>query len=152
MELVDEEWARQPYHAAEQLKGAAARKTVERGIDAARAIAIREMRAALRLERERFNEVTACGVPVTDPMPGWSVEDILAVHFRMHKAEGVLFRDVLVEAARECGIKAVPIHENELTEHAARPRITALGRSIGPPWGKDQKDAALAAAIALRKR
>jgi hypothetical protein len=27
--------------------------------------------------------------------------------------------------------------------------IDLLGKSVGPPWGKDQKDAALAAMIAL---
>jgi hypothetical protein len=31
-------------------------------------------------------------------------------------------------------------------------RIAALGKSAGPPWGKDQKDAALAALVALRGR
>jgi hypothetical protein len=30
--------------------------------------------------------------------------------------------------------------------------IASLGKSVGPPWGKDQKDAALAALIALRGR
>jgi len=29
-------------------------------------------------------------------MPDWSTDEILAVHVRMHKAEGELFRDVLV--------------------------------------------------------
>jgi hypothetical protein len=29
-------------------------------------------------------------------------------------------------------------------------RVAALGKSVGPPWGKDQKDAALAAMIALQ--
>jgi hypothetical protein len=29
-------------------------------------------------------------------------------------------------------------------------QLNALGKSVGPPWGKDQKDAALAAMIALR--
>ena len=41
---------------------------------------------------------------MANPMPDWSVEEILAVHFRMHKAEGVLFRDALVEAANACGL------------------------------------------------
>jgi hypothetical protein len=27
--------------------------------------------------------------------------------------------------------------------------IAALGKSVGPPWGKDQKEATLAAMIAL---
>jgi len=33
-------------------------------------------------------------------MPDWSTDEILAVHFRMHKAEGELFRDALVRAGR----------------------------------------------------
>jgi len=31
-------------------------------------------------------------------------------------------------------------------------RVTALGKSVGAPWGKDQKDAALAALVALHTR
>ena len=36
IELVEEEWARQPYHAAEDLNPDAARDVVKRGIEAAR--------------------------------------------------------------------------------------------------------------------
>jgi hypothetical protein len=114
MELVEEEWARQPYHAAEDLQPTAARDVVERGVEVARRIAIREMRAAVKRELERENEVAVCAVLVVDPMPDRSVEEILAVHFRMHKAEGVLFRDVLVRAAKECGLRLVDIPEKTL--------------------------------------
>ncbi len=160
VELVEDEWARQPYHAAEDLKLDAARDVVERGVEAARRIAVREMRAAVKRERERGNEVTACAVLVAGPMPEWSVEEILAVHFRMHKAEGVLFRDVLRRAAKVCGLRLVEIPEKTLTPHAVAAlgipagslakEIARLGKSAGPPWGKDQKEAALAAWIALR--
>jgi hypothetical protein len=78
----------------------------------------------------------------------------------MHKAEGALFRDALAQAAGECGLKLVAIPEKLLNEHAERALTTplntllktvaTLGRSVGPPWGKDQKDAALAAMIALQ--
>jgi hypothetical protein len=162
IELVEDEWARQPYHAAEDLKPGAARDVVKRGIEAARLISIREMRAAVKRERERENEVAACAVLVADPMPDWSVEEILAVHFRMHKAEGVLFRDVLVRAAGECGLRLVEIPEKILTSHAEvalgtpasslAKEIARLGKAAGPPWGKDQKDSALAALVALRGR
>src|SRR5262245_57204460 len=118
MELVDDEWAKQPYHAAECLKQDAARDLVKRGVEAARRIAVREMRAALKRERERKSEVKACAVLVVDPMPDWSVDEILAVHFRMHKAEGVLFRDALVHAAKECELKLVEIPEKLLTKSA----------------------------------
>lgn len=159
IELVEDEWAKQPYHAAKNLKPEAARDMVKRGIKTAHRTAVREVRAAVKRERERKNDVIACAVIVADPMPDWSVEDILAVHFRMHKAEGVLFRDGLVRATEVCGLRLVAIPERLLTKHAERalgsPRsglvkkIATLGKSIGPPWGKDQKDAALAALIAL---
>ncbi len=116
MELVEEEWAKQPYHAAENLNPDAARDVVKRGIEAARRIAIREMHEAVRREQGRGNEVAACAVLVGEPMPDWSVDEILAVHFRMHKAEGVLFRDALVRAARSCELRLAAIPEKSLAE------------------------------------
>ena len=162
IELVDEEWAKQPYHAAEDLEAKGARELVKRGVEAARRIAVREMRAAVKREQEKKNEVTACAVLVGSPMPNWTTDEILAVHFRMHKAEGVLFRDVLVRAAEKCGVKAVAIPEKLLMEHSTKAlstsqsgllnKIAVLGKTVGPPWGKDQKDATLAAMVALQGR
>ena len=95
------------------------------------------------------------------PMPAWTVDEILAVHFRMHKAEGVLFREALVRASSACGLTCVEILEKQLDERAERSLATSLatlhktlaslGKAVGPPWGKDQKDASLAALIALRR-
>jgi hypothetical protein len=160
IELVEEEWAKQPYHAAEPLERAAARDVVRRGVEAARRIARGELRDAVNREHRRENVVTACAVLVGEPMPDWSVDEILAVHFRMHKAEGVVFRDALARAAVSCGLKIVTIPEKLLGKRAqtvlATPlsaltkTIAALGKSVGPPWGKDQKDAALAAVVALK--
>ena len=159
LELVEEAWAKQPYHAAEELSPAEARRVVKRGIDAAKRIALREMRAAVKRTGESGFEVRGCGLLVGEPMPDWSVAEILAVHFRMHKAEGVLFRQVLAEATAACDLKLAPIPEKLLLEHAEATlattasslsqKIAALGKSTGAPWGKDQKDAALAAMIAL---
>ncbi|MBI1748733.1 MAG: hypothetical protein HYR55_19425 [Acidobacteria bacterium] len=160
IELVEDEWAKQPYHAAENLQPDAARDVVKRGVEAAHRIAVREMRTAVQREQERGNEVTACAVLVGSPMPDWSVEEILAVHFRMHKAEGVLFRDALVRAAKACGLRPAEIPEKLLTKRAQSAlgatvsglmkKTATLGKSVGPPWGKDQKDAALAALVALQ--
>ena len=162
IELVEDEWQKQPYHAAENLKRDGARDLVKRGIAVARRKAGKELRAALKRERQRENEVTACAVLVTDPMPAWSTEEILAVHFRMHKAEGVLFRDALIHAARVCRLAVVAIPEKHLAEQAANAlhtrandlsdTISTLGKSVGPPWGKDQKEAATAALVALHTR
>jgi hypothetical protein len=159
IELVDDEWARQPYHAAEELKPERARDVVRRGVEEAHRIAVREMRAALKRESDRANEVAACAVLVGEPMPDWTTDEILAVHFRMHKAEGVLFRNALVHAGAACGLRLMAIPEKQLTRHAQSTlgtapsglvrRIARLGKSVGPPWRKDQKDAALAALVAL---
>lgn len=160
LKLIEDDWAKQPYHAAKGLKPDAARDVVERGVEAAHRIAAREMRAAVERERLRENEVTACAVLVADPMPDWSTEEILAVHIRMHKAEGVLFRDALVHAAETCELRLVAIPERLLMEHAENALgapssgllkvLARLGKSQGPPWGKDQKDCALAALVALQ--
>jgi hypothetical protein len=162
IELVKDEWAKQPFHAAEGLPAQAAHDLVKRGIDAAHKIAAREMKAAVERESQRKNEVKACAVLVGSPMPNWSVAEILAVHFRMHKAEGVLFREALIHAAKECKLKALEIPEKEIMAYAEHKlkfpapelskQLSAIGKVAGPPWGKDQKDAALAAMIAFAAR
>ena len=144
IELVDETWAKQPYHAAEDLPAAEARRLVQRGIDAAHRIAKREMRAFV--QRSAGHEIAGCAVLVGTPMPDWTIEQILSVHVRMHKAEGVLFPAALIAAAEVCDLNVVAIPEKELT---LDDRVAALGKSVGPPWGKDQKTAAMAAMIAL---
>ena len=159
LELVEENWAKQPYHAAEGIEPKEARALVKRGIEAARRIARREFRAAVKREKDRGNETVACAVLVGNPMPDWSVDQILAVHFRMHQAEGVLFRDVLIEAAKDCDLKLVTLPEKTLAQEAEKllrtpanelsKRVAAMGKSAGPPWGKDQKDATIAALVAF---
>jgi hypothetical protein len=161
LELVDEEWAKQPYHAAEELNPPEARAVVKRGIAAAKRIARLEVRTAVKRERDRGNDVVACSILVGNPMPDWTVDQILAVHFRMHQAEGVLFRDALIEAAKDCELRLVTLPEKTLPQEAEEllgtpatdltKTIAGLGKSAGPPWGKDQKDAALAALVALSK-
>lgn len=163
LELVeknDASWAKQPYHAAEELNSGEARVLVKRGVESARRIAVREIRSAVKRARGDGHEVEACAVLLGQPMPHWTVDEILAVHFRMHKAEGALFRDVLARAATTCGLRFVGVPEKQLAEHAERTlatsmnrlqqTIASLGKSAGPPWGKDQKEAALAGMIALQ--
>ncbi len=162
IELVEEQWARQPYHAAENLEPDEARDLVRRGVEAAHRMATQEMREAIRREEERQNDVTGCAVLVGSPMPDWSVDDILAVHLRMHKAEGVLFREALVEAAKRAGLRLIAIPEKLLMTHAENAlqtrashlvdKVRTLGKAVGPPWGRDQKDASLAAMIALPRK
>ena len=147
VELVDPAdvyWAKQPYHAAEGLDREDARDVVKRAIAAAKRSAVREMRAALARAREAELAIAACGVVAGAPMPAWSVDEILAVHFRMHKAEGVLWSDALLGAAAACELRAVAVREKKPED-----RIARLGKALGPPWGADQKQAAAAALASL---
>jgi hypothetical protein len=161
VDAADAAWARQPYHAAEGSSPAKAREIVRRGIEAAQRGAMREMRSALARAGSGGHAACACGVLVGSPMPDWSVDEILAVHIRMHKAEGVLFKSALLDAARACGLQAVAVPERELLQEAEERlgavtpllrEIAALGKTCGPPWGKDHKEAALAALLALQRR
>ncbi len=159
VEARDSHWAKQPYHAAEALDPQPARDLVKRATEAAYRIAGREMRATVKRLRKQEHEIVGCAVLVPNPMPEWSVDQILAVHFRMHKAEGVLFPEALAGAADQCGLNLITIPEKLLTERAEKSlatplsgltrKVTMLGKTAGPPWGKDQKTAALAAMVAL---
>lgn len=150
-------WAKQPYHAAEDLPTEEARRLVERGVEAAHRVAKKEMRAVVEGSKKAGHEITGCAVLIGTPMPEWTTEQILSVHMRMHKAEGILFPTALAHAAEACELKVLTISEKNLSARAAElfdladamGRITLLGKSVGAPWGKDQKAATLAAMIAL---
>jgi hypothetical protein len=148
-----------PYHAAEELAAEAADASVKRDVADAHRLAERGIRGALERVAAAGHDPRGCGVLVGPGLPPWSTQEILAVHVRMHQAEGVLFREVLVAGARACGVKPATLREKSALEDAAKQlgwtrarldaRINALGRAAGPPWGKDQKEAAAAALVAL---
>ena len=149
-----------PYHAAERLEPAAARQSVERSISAANRLATTGIREAARRLAAAGHAVRGCGVLIGTGMPDWSTDEILAVHVRMHKAEGELFRDVLAAGVRACDLALTTLPDKAALEAAAEllgegpadlaARLATLGKSAGPPWGKDQKEAAAAALAALR--
>jgi len=155
------EWVKAPYHAAESLKPAEARRMVDRGVAAAHRNAARALREAVERLRGAGHAPTACAILTGAPMPPWTTDEILAVHFRMHKAEGVLWRDALAAGAREAGLAVIPVPEKRLEAiapdvlheswSAIAGRVDDLRKTVGAPWGKDQKDAALAALIARRR-
>ena len=148
-----------PYHAAEGLPAAAARKRVERSVATAHRLAEEGIRNAIDILAGAGYQVCGCGVLVGGDMPAWSTDEILAVHVRMHHAEGVLFREVLVAGARACGLVPTALREKAAMDEAAsmlglkradlETRLVALGKTVGAPWGKDQKEAAAAALVAL---
>jgi len=148
-----------PYHAAEGLPSAAAQKRVDRSVAAAHRLAEEGIRNAIETLSGSGHKVCDCGVLLGRGMPPWSTDEILAVHVRMHQAEGVLFREVLVAGARACGLVPTTLREKAALDEAAsmlgvkrvdlETRLAVLGKTVGAPWGKDQKEAAAAALVAL---
>jgi hypothetical protein len=162
VELVDANdtpWAKAPYHAADGLPPDEARALVERAVRAAERGSEQALRELAQTIRSAGHDIVACAVLTGSPMPEWTTEQILAVHVRMHKAEGALFPAALMRAAGVLGLPPVSIPQKELPANADKAsddrmptlmtEMAGLGKSVGPPWGIDQKNAALAAMIAV---
>jgi len=149
------------YHAAEPLAPAEAEKSVQRGIAGAERLAAQELGDAVKRLTKAGNTVVGCAVLVGPGMPNWTTAQIVAVHVRMHQAEGELFRNVLVTGAKACRLALTTLPEKTALEAAAKllgvtrarldAKVAALGKAAGAPWGKDQKEAAAAALVALAR-
>jgi hypothetical protein len=142
------------YHQAARLSGAAAAEFVRE----ATAAAARRARAEIATLRES-QPLVAAGFLVSAGRLPPELAAILRSHPLIHTAEGVFYREALATAASDCGLQIVRIPRRELAgrfasalgtdEASARERLTAMGRALGPPWARDQKDAAMAALVAL---
>jgi hypothetical protein len=122
------------YHMAADMKRTAAAGFIAK----AREKALRNAKAALRPLVTK--DVVVCAIVAKEGSPG-ELDDILASHPRLHTAEGCLYRDVLRGAC------TVPVH-------VVSPRsldVGTVGKLAPPPWGRDQKLAALAAWRALER-
>jgi hypothetical protein len=90
------------------------------------------------------------------------LEKILAAHPLIHTAEGEFFRHIATQACEDLQIPVTAIKQRDLDERATatfgkrasavHSTIENLGKTIGPPWTKDHKTAALAAALLLSSR
>jgi hypothetical protein len=142
------------YHRAADLSAVAAAKLVRKAQDAA----LRNARAGLEAVQQSHPLVAAGIVGMAKKLPS-DLAAILRSHPLIHSAEGVLYREALAKAAADCGLEVVRVSRPELLERfasalrtdeaTARARLDSMGREIGPPWTRDQKEAAMAAVVAL---
>jgi len=140
--------SKQPYHAAAELSFPQAEVLVRRAIQSSRALALEAILATVKALRSEGHEVAGCGVVLGSgkALPG--LEKVLASHALIHTAEGEMFRDVLVWAAKECRLPVTGVREKGI-EASALERVGSLGKRIGPPWTQDQKYATVVALITL---
>jgi len=150
IEIADPEMpgSKQPFHAAADLPFPQAEALVRSAADSSRALALEAMSATLKRLRALGHEIAGCGLLLGSGKALPELEKILASHALIHTAEGELFRDVLMWAAKEYRLPVTGVREKDLDASALK-RIGSLGKLIGPPWTQDQKYAAMAALMTL---
>jgi hypothetical protein len=145
--------SKQPYHAVESMntEAAAAR------LDEYMAVSVRLALASILSESEKLKglglRLGAVGILDSSGRKYVGLSSILASHALIHGADGDHFRNALSSAAEQHGLRVcrVPARgvETHAAEHLKQPvdrlldAVNQLGRVAGPPWGADQKKAAL---------
>jgi hypothetical protein len=167
IELADPEvpHSREPYHAAEELAREGKLREAERLLDdltrVVKRVAKRAVRSWVRELGVAGGRIAGSAVLTGVGRPGSSLAATLASHALVHTAEGLLFREALLEACGACGLAVSATREREvyaaaaralrLPEELLRERIDELGRPLGAPWRQDQKLATAAAWRVLRR-
>ena len=132
-------------------------------IDAALAATTTRARASIAMLLEAVPVPVGCaGLVAGNTRLPASLEKVLASHALIHAAEGEMFRAAIVAGCEACKLPITGFAGNALSDHARqtlglspaklRDRLAALGQGLGPPWGQDQKEAALVAWMALAIR
>jgi hypothetical protein len=134
---------KQPYHAAEPLAFAKAEALIRKCREVSVGLAVEAIRPILAAQAPACAAVLV-GRTLTLP----PLESILKSHAMIHTAEGVFYREILVEACGKLGLRVERVPEKALATELGR--VNGLGRMLGPPWTQDHKLATLAALSALR--
>jgi hypothetical protein len=155
--LLDESLPRQVFHAAAALPPEEAEDTVSKVRNDACDAAVAVLEEATR----SFGDLLGIAVVAWHPSVPEALERILSSHQLMHAAEGDLYRSALHDAAAILGLPvfdflpadlpAVAATTLGLTPELVDEELVMLGKRLGPPWQRDQKDATLAAWAALRR-
>jgi hypothetical protein len=147
--------SKQPYHNVEFL-------CVEEAtgrLDGYMAVATRLAQDSIHAQSEQLQErgiaVKAVGIIESSSRKQVSLPSILASHALIHAADGDHFRNALFVAAEQCRLRVCRIPAKGLEDHAGKclrlpvnrilETVNNLGAGQGPPWGADQKKAALLA-------
>ncbi len=131
------------YHAAAQLDGDAARWVRA----STTAIANETQRTIDALLDSLTAPVAAAAIVGRSLELELPLSEILAAHTRLHTAEGVLYRSVIVDALHTRGIATTLVPPDQL--HDRDDTLARFGK-VPPPWRREHKDAALAATDVLR--
>jgi hypothetical protein len=151
--------SKQPYHAVETLGIDEAARRLDGYGGMAESKACAGIQALAEELSEHGYRVTSAGILESSGRKGSSLASILASHALIHTADGDHFRNALAAAAERNGLAVSRVRARDLEAEASaclgrtptrlRDTIKELGRQTGPPWGADQKMAALLAWLLL---
>ena len=105
--------------------------------------------------------VKAGGIPCGLRAVPTDLSAVLRSHPMIHTAEGALFQRAVTSACQGSGLAVISAREREVWRNAAsswslneeglRQQVDGLRKSVGAPWGTDQKTATAFALLALRE-
>jgi hypothetical protein len=153
---------RQPFHTARQMPRHDAAKFVDSVRSEAKRLAVSALRALQSDLAEADFKIVRGALLLASGRTLPPLEQILTSHALIHTADGELFRESLRAACAVCEFPVESIKEKELFAAASskvlgvqpaalRRRIAMLGKTLGPPWGQDEKFAALGAWLSLAR-
>ena len=144
-----------PYHTVEFLGLETAALRLTDYMTVAEGLAFSAINAQRATLSEKGFKLTCVGILDALPRKPSPLATTLASHALIHGAEGMHFRNALSTAAQRNGLKVYRTPARTVETHAVQtlhlplPRVldtvNGLGRQLGPPWGADQKQAALLA-------
>lgn len=151
---------REPYHLAKR-REEEAEQLVTAAADEARKLAAEAMADLLATAAARGHEVVASGVITGRGRPDFNFQQALSTHAAMHNAEGWLFREALIQAGQQMGLRVAAVPPDAIYAETSaavgiavaevQARIKEFGGPLGPPWGKDEKLSSAAAWLALAR-
>jgi hypothetical protein len=149
----------QPYHYAVNFELPESERYLANCAAVSERIAFTAIGELLKELDARGYRIAGAAVLLASGRPLPPLGKILASHPLVHTAEGEFFRNAVSKACERLKIPVKAIRERDLEQHAkttlgnaasrVQSRISTLGVSLGPPWTKDHKTAALAAAMIL---
>lgn len=151
--------AAQPYHYVEEMEIRAAQRHLTRCAADSMRMALDALTGVSADLRERGFTMMSASILLSSARPLPDLEEILGSHPLIHTAEGEFFRQAFRGALERLRIPVTGIRIRDLDDCARKAfgksapevhkRIDGMGRNLGAPWTKDEKTAALAAAIVL---
>jgi hypothetical protein len=144
----------QPYHFAAQLKPPEQERHLAHCAASSCQLAATAIAEVIRELDERHYRIVGSAILLASGRPLPRLAKILGAHPLIHTAEGEFFRQAVRQACEGLQIPVTAIRARELDAGMNKASelqrsIAGLGRTVGPPWTKDHKIAALAAAMLL---